>query len=80
MAAGEIASRFPVSAPSVSRHLGVLKSAGLVTGRRDGDRILCTLVADRLASCIGRFLSAVCPGQIVLRHTDRRPVAESEGS
>jgi DNA-binding transcriptional ArsR family regulator len=80
MAAGEIASRLPISAPSVSRHLGVLKSAGLVTERRDGNRILYTLVADRLATCIGRFLSAVCPEQIVLRHTNRRPAAESEGS
>src|SRR3979490_2461558 len=80
MAAGEIASRFPISAPSVSRHLGVLKSAGLVTQRRDGNRILYTLVADRLATCIGRFLSAVCPEQIVLRHSNRRPAAQSEES
>ncbi|MFD9407245.1 metalloregulator ArsR/SmtB family transcription factor [Streptomyces sp. NPDC059989] len=72
MAAGEIAGRFPISAPSVSRHLGVLKSAGLVRERRDGNRILYTLVEERLAACVGRFLSMVCPEQIVLRHQRRK--------
>ncbi|GJF27516.1 hypothetical protein KNE206_02160 [Kitasatospora sp. NE20-6] len=69
LAAGQIAARFTISAPSVSRHLGVLKGAGLVTERRDGNRILYTLVEERLAVCVGRFLSAVCPEQIVLRRT-----------
>lgn len=80
LAAGEIASRFTISAPSISRHLGVLKNAGLITERRDGNRILYQLAEDRLATCIGRFLSAVCPEQIVLRHTKRRPESQSEGS
>ncbi|GAA0671136.1 hypothetical protein GCM10010193_24170 [Kitasatospora atroaurantiaca] len=79
LAAGEIASRFTISAPSVSRHLGVLKSAGLVRERRDANRILYSLVEERLATCVGRFLSAVCPDQIVLRHTRRRTAAETEG-
>lgn len=80
LAAGEIASRFSISAPSISRHLGVLKSAGLVTERRDGNRILYQLAEDRLVICIGRFLSAVCPEQIAFRHTTWRSEAQSEGS
>ncbi|MFH8578739.1 metalloregulator ArsR/SmtB family transcription factor [Streptomyces zaomyceticus] len=80
LAAGEIAARFAISAPSISRHLGVLKGAGLVTERREGNRILYTLAEERLALCIGRFLSTVCPEQIVLRHTTWRPRAQSEGS
>lgn len=80
LAAGEIASRFAISAPSISRHLGVLRGAGLVTERRDGNRILYALAEDRLAACIGRFLSAVCPEQIVLRHTTWRRRAQNEGS
>ncbi|MFF8609267.1 metalloregulator ArsR/SmtB family transcription factor [Streptomyces sp. NPDC015346] len=72
LAAGEIAGRFSISAPSISRHLGVLKSAGLVTERREGNRILYSLVEDRLAASVGRFLSAVCPEQIVLRRTKWR--------
>ncbi|MFC8448712.1 metalloregulator ArsR/SmtB family transcription factor [Kitasatospora sp. NPDC057223] len=80
LAAGEIASRFAISAPSISRHLGVLKGAGLVTERRDGNRILYALVEERLATCIGRFLSVVCPEQIVLRHTKWRAAERGEGA
>ena len=38
-----------------------------MTERRDGNRILYTLVEDRLANCVGGFLSVVCPEQVVLR-------------
>ena len=36
LAAGEIAAQFEISRPAVSRHLRVLRGAGLVTERRDG--------------------------------------------
>lgn len=68
-AAGEIAARFSCSAPTVSRHLGVLREAGLLQERRDGNRILYSLVPDRLATAVGGFLSTVCPEQIVMRRT-----------
>ena len=67
LSAGDIASRFPIKGPSVSRHLTILKGAGLITERRDANRILYSLVEDRLALCVGGFLSAVCPDQVVLR-------------
>jgi DNA-binding transcriptional ArsR family regulator len=67
LSAGEIASRFNSSGPTISRHLGVLRQAGLVTERRDANRILYSLVTDRLALQVGDFLSAVCPEQIILR-------------
>ena len=38
MGAGELAGRFPVSRPAVSRHLRVLREAGLVRARADGQR------------------------------------------
>jgi DNA-binding transcriptional ArsR family regulator len=40
MSVAELADGFPVSRPAVSQHLRVLKDAGLVTGRRDGNRCL----------------------------------------
>jgi DNA-binding transcriptional ArsR family regulator len=67
LSAGEIAGRFSISGPSISRHLSVLRAAGLVTERRDANRIMYSLMPDRLAVCVGSFLSAVCPEQIVLR-------------
>jgi len=71
LAAGEIASRFSISGPSISRHLGVLKGAGLVRERREANRIFYSLVEERLALCVGGFLSAVCPDQVVLRRKRR---------
>jgi DNA-binding transcriptional ArsR family regulator len=37
-AVGELASELPVSRPAVSQHLKVLKEAGLVVDRREGNR------------------------------------------
>jgi ArsR family transcriptional regulator len=39
LTAGEIAEEFPIAFPSVSRHLGVLKEAGLVEAEREGQHI-----------------------------------------
>jgi DNA-binding transcriptional ArsR family regulator len=39
LTAGEIAEEFPIAFPSVSRHLGVLKDAGLVDSEREGQHI-----------------------------------------
>jgi DNA-binding transcriptional ArsR family regulator len=36
--AGELAGRFPVTRPAISRHLRVLREAGLVQVRADGQR------------------------------------------
>jgi len=43
LAAGDLADRFPVSRPAISRHLRVLREAGLVTARADGRRRLYAL-------------------------------------
>ncbi|CAN5176639.1 hypothetical protein BH09ACT6_BH09ACT6_11940 [soil metagenome] len=67
MAAGEIAARFSSTGPTISRHLSVLRAAGLVTERRDANRILYSLAGDQIALTVGGFLSSVCPEQMVLR-------------
>jgi DNA-binding transcriptional ArsR family regulator len=72
LAAGEIAARFKATGPTISRHLAVLRQAGLVTERRDANRILFSLASDRLALSVGDFLSTVCPEQIVLREVRKR--------
>lgn len=77
LTAGDIASRFPISAPSVSRHLSVLKAARLVHERREANRIFYSLAEERLALCVGGFLSVVCPEQVVLR---RRRAKRTKGA
>jgi DNA-binding transcriptional ArsR family regulator len=46
--AGDLARRFPVSRPAVSRHLRVLRTAGLVTRRQKAQSRLYRLSPDAL--------------------------------
>ena len=50
--AGAIAEQFDVSWPSVSRHLGVLTSAGLVEARRQGQQVIYSLTTSVLADIV----------------------------
>jgi len=43
MTAGEIAEKFYISKPSISHHLTILKSAGLIDDRRQGQNIIYSL-------------------------------------
>jgi|SRR5579859_7933140 len=70
--AGEIASWFEMSAPSVSRHLAILKAADLIAERRVANRILYRLMPEALASVLGDYLSAVCPTQLRWRRRKLR--------
>ena len=40
LSVGDLAAKFPVSRPAVSRHLRLLEQAGLVEARADGARTL----------------------------------------
>ena len=58
LSAGQIADRFAISRPAVSRHLRVLREAGLVRDTADGRRRVYTLVTaplDDLAGWLGRL-------------------------
>ena len=45
---GELARELPVSRPAVSQHLRILKDAGLVSDRRDGNRRIYAVRRDGL--------------------------------
>ncbi len=47
--AGELAQALPIARPGVSRHLRVLREAGLVEVRRDAQRRIYSLRPDALA-------------------------------
>lgn len=49
LSAGEVAARFPISRPAVSRHLRVLREAGLVRDELVGRRRLYRLEVEGLA-------------------------------
>jgi DNA-binding transcriptional ArsR family regulator len=56
-AAGEVASHFDVSRPAISKHLRILKEAGLVEERRDGTKRLYRARAESVLE-LRRFLES----------------------
>ena len=59
MTAGEIASHFSISKPSISRHLDTLKNAGLIVPERKGNQILYAINMTVLQEMAVEFLSLV---------------------
>jgi len=57
----ELAERFSMSTPGISRHLSVLENAGLVRSERRGQRVLYSLVPDNLVNTLTGFAFEVCP-------------------
>lgn len=57
----ELAERFSMSTPAISRHLSVLENAGLVKSERRGQRVLYSLVPDNLVNTLTGFAFEVCP-------------------
>lgn len=58
LTAGEIASQFNISRPSISHHLNILKNAGLILDQRQGQFInysLNTTVMDEVLSWLTIF-------------------------
>ncbi len=61
LTAGEIAERFDISKPALSKHLGILENAGLVSSDKKGQFIHYTLVRDNLVNTLNGFVQEVCP-------------------
>ena len=59
LSTADLAVRFGMSAPAVSRHLSVLAYAGLVSAERQGQRVLYRLNRDALLDALARFASEV---------------------
>ena len=57
--AGEIADAFSISKPSISHHLDLLRQAGLVSSRRDGQFIIYSLETTVLDESLGWILGLV---------------------
>ena len=57
----DLAARFQMTAPSMSRHLSVLENAGLVTSERRGSRVYYQLKSDSLVNTLTGFAFEICP-------------------
>lgn len=67
LTAGEIADRFDVAKPTISKHLSVLEAAGLIASERRGQFIHYSLVRDNLVNTLNGFVQQVCPVSRPLR-------------
>lgn len=61
MTVGEIAEKFDMAMPSISKHLSVLYNAGLVHQQKRGQHIIYSIAADNLANSLYSFLTPFCP-------------------
>jgi ArsR family transcriptional regulator, arsenate/arsenite/antimonite-responsive transcriptional repressor len=78
LTAGEIAQRFNISKPSISKHLSVLENAGLIASEKRGQFIHYRLVRDSLVNTLNGYLQEVCPVSRPLKRESSR-LAKSRG-
>ncbi len=61
MAVNEIVDHFHLTQPSISRHLAILRSAGLVLHQRRGQRVIYRLGSPELIDVATSFLGSLAP-------------------
>lgn len=61
LTAGDIAKRFEMSKPALSKHLSILENAGLISREKKGQFVHYTLVPDNLTNTLHGFAQSICP-------------------
>src|SRR5919108_318447 len=61
MTVGEIGAKFDMALPSISKHLSVLKEAGLVHEQKRGQYVIYSVASDNLINALYGFLTPFCP-------------------
>jgi ArsR family transcriptional regulator, arsenate/arsenite/antimonite-responsive transcriptional repressor len=61
LTAGDIAARFAMSKPAISRHLSILEGAGLIKGDKRGQFVHYSLVRENLVNVLNGYVQEVCP-------------------
>lgn len=79
MTVGEIAEKFEMATPSISKHLSVLHEAGLVHQQKRGQHIIYSIAADHLANSLYAFLTPFCPEARKLNAERRKARLQREG-
>lgn len=67
LTAGEIAARFDMSKPAISKHLQILENAGLVKSEKRGQFVHYSIVTDNLTNTLNGFVHRLCPVSTPLR-------------
>jgi ArsR family transcriptional regulator, arsenate/arsenite/antimonite-responsive transcriptional repressor len=61
LTAGEIAERFEMSKPALSKHLSILENAGLVLSEKKGQYVHYSVADQNLLATLHNFLTTFCP-------------------
>ena len=72
LTAGEIAARFSMTKPAISKHLQILQNAGLIRGEKRGQFIHYALVRENLVNTLNGFVQEVCPVSKPLKRESAR--------
>jgi ArsR family transcriptional regulator len=72
LTSGEIASRFRMTKPAVSKHLQILENAGLIRGQKRGQFVHYSLAREHLANTLNGFVQSVCPVSRPLKRESAR--------
>jgi len=68
----QLAERFSMSAPAISRHLSILENAGLVSSERQGQFVMYRLNRDNLVNSLTGFAFELCPVGRPLKRESRQ--------
>jgi ArsR family transcriptional regulator len=88
LTAGEIAERFDMSKPALSKHLKILENAGLVTSEKNGQYVTYRLVEASLVNTLHTFIATFCPeggplkkeSAALAKSGKARPASEKSGA
>lgn len=72
LTAGDIAARFEMSKPAISRHLAILEGAGLIHGDKRGQFIYYRLIRENLVNVLNGYVQEVCPVSRPLKRESRK--------
>lgn len=61
MTVGEIAAKFDMAMPSISKHVSILHGAGLLNRQKRGQEVIYSIAADSIANALYAFLAPFCP-------------------
>jgi len=72
LTSGELAEKFDMSRPALSKHLKVLENAGLVESSKQGQYVYYTITKDNLINTLVNFAANFCPQGSLLKKESQR--------
>ena len=80
LTSGEIAERFDMSRPALTKHLKLLESAGLVESEKKGQYVHYSVTEDNIVTTLVNFAANFCPKGSPLRKESRRLAKDKNDS